>query len=1568
MRSPWVLFTAALAATVAWSAPSDVDVFLSSNRVTPLNRELPRDTAALVSTATITQTEPRFGVPTFVFAARDPHAPDLRLQGLTPEAVARRALFAWAPLYRLDPVALAEAPLLHVHDLGTGAVIVQFGQQLDGVRVFHQRLNVVLTQKLELVALSGALAPLPWVDHRFALSPESALAVAFEASYGLVTTDGAFRSSGFDFAGAQRFDASNLESHDVSLARTRRVLYPDVDQKQLVPAFHVELDAAPRGSTDAQMFSCVISALDGRVLSRHSLTANDAWDYKVWVDPVTLRPLDGPNGRATPHPTGLPDNTVLPFVAPVVVHVGNAGLSTNDDWLPSTATVTTGNNVEAYADLAAPDGFGAGDLRGTPTAPGAFTDLYDVSLDVAPATQRNAGITQLFYDVNWLHDAFYDKGFNEAAGNAQTSNFGRGGAENDSIKAESQDVGGLNNANMSTPDDGARPRMQMFVWQPPALATLTLQPGNLTPAVGTAAFGPSSFNLTANVVLANDGVGPTSDACSAITNNVTGAIVLVDRGTCTFESKAVRVQAAGGVGMILANNAAGGPPALGVDAAITTPPTIPSLSLTQTDGNALKTQLLGGPVSATMLRAAALLRDGSVDNTVVAHEWGHYLSHRLVPGLGSQQAAAMGEGWGDTVGMLLTVEASDASKPGNATFGGVYAMAIWDTDSNVVPTNAAYFGIRRAPYSVDFTKNALTFRHIGDGVALPTHPLATAAPANSEVHNAGEIWATALWEVYVALLRATPRLTFAQAQDRMYRYLVGSLKATPSDPTYLEARDAWLAVAAANDVADFQALAAAFARRGMGQAAIGPARSSTTLTGVVEDFGWGNEVATTSATLTDDDPQDFCDRDGVLDVGERGRLHVTVKNLGVGNLANLTATLSSTVSGVTFTPATVPVSALAPYQATSFDVAVRLPASVTARSALDVTVTLDDPSLRPATPRTRTFNYTTQQDVVASASTSDDFEASPLAWTFDNAVMTSAYNWSRAETDPLHHLAHGPDAAAQADLRLVSPPLDVGTGPFSFTYSNRWSFEYTAGGTPTAWDGAVLELSNNAGATWTDIGASASPGYGIALTSTSGNALGGRAAWVGDSAGQPAFITSTVNLGTTYAGQTVRVRFRISTDQASGKTGWDLDDIAFTGLTNRPFPTTGNHRGTCLNRPPIANAGPDLVADERTVVTLTSAASTDADGNTLTARWTQTAGPSATLTNGTFTAPEVSADTTLTFALVVNDGTLDSLAPDTVDVLVKQVNRAPVVSAGADATFEERASFQLVGTATDPNGDPLTLTWRQVSGPLALVGATNALTLQGAAPEVTADATLVFELAASDGTTSTTDQVSVSVKQVNRAPTVRAFADGFVDSGASVTLTGFVMDADGDATTQAWSQLAGPSVTLSSTTALSPTFTAPVVTSDTSLTFRLVASDGQAMSTPGEVTLVVRGQNAGPIARPGDDVTVASGGTVTLDGSGSSDPEGGPLTFAWVQEGDGSRLTFDDASAAKLVVHAPIVKAQERLSVTLYVRDAQGAVGNATVHVTVTPGTAGGCQCSGGGFEPAWLLGLFVLRLARRRK
>jgi len=68
-----------------------------------------------------------------------------------------------------------------------------------------------------------------------------------------------------------------------------------------------------------------------------------------------------------------------------------------------------------------------------------------------------------------------------------------------------------------------------------------------------------------------------------------------------------------------------------------------------------------------------------------------------------------------------------------------------------------------------------------------------------------------------------------------------------------------------------------------------------------------------------------------------------------------------------------------------------------------------------------------------------------------------------------------------------------------------------------------------------------------------GGPLGGRRAYTGRIAGYPNSTTVTVNLGTTFANQDVRVRFRVGSDDNTGAFGWELDNFVFNGLTNKPF-------------------------------------------------------------------------------------------------------------------------------------------------------------------------------------------------------------------------------------------------------------------------------------------------------------------------------------------------------------------------------------------------------------------------------
>lgn len=144
----------------------------------------------------------------------------------------------------------------------------------------------------------------------------------------------------------------------------------------------------------------------------------------------------------------------------------------------------------------------------------------------------------------------------------------------------------------------------------------------------------------------------------------------------------------------------------------------------------------------------------------------------------------------------------------------------------------------------------------------------------------------------------------------------------------------------------------------------------------------------------------------------------------------------------------------------------------------------------------------------------------------------------------------------------MSPPLVVGADPLVITFDHRHSFEDLT----TPFDGGVIEISTDGGATWADISTYAAPGYNGTLSSCCGNPLSGRQAFVGQNPSWPNRDTLSLNLGTALAGQTIRLRFRIATDAAAGDYGWELNNLSFQGITNTPFSALVAETTVCRGR------------------------------------------------------------------------------------------------------------------------------------------------------------------------------------------------------------------------------------------------------------------------------------------------------------------------------------------------------------------------------------------------------------------
>ena len=262
-----------------------------------------------------------------------------------------------------------------------------------------------------------------------------------------------------------------------------------------------------------------------------------------------------------------------------------------------------------------------------------------------------------------------------------------------------------------------------------------------------------------------------------------------------------------------------------------------------------------------------------------------------------------------------------------------------------------------------------------------------------------------------------------------------------------------------------------------------------------------------------------------------------------------------------------------------------------------------------------------------------------------------------------------------------------------------------------------------------------------------------------------------------------------------------------------------------LNIPPGADAGPDQTVEVGTTVTLDGSGSSDADGDVLSYRWTAPSGialSSTTAIKPRFTATKVGR---YTFTLVVNDGTVDSVA-DQVRITFEQSNTRPIANAGPDQIVEVGSIVQLDGSgSSDPDGDMLSYRW------ITLSSLNNVRAIR---PRFTATKVgrYTFTLVVNDGTLdSVSDQVKITVEKSNTRPIANAGPDQIVEVGSMVQLDGSgSSDPDGDVLTYQWTAPWGD------TTEKKPLFSA---TKAGTYILTLLVNDGTIDSAPDQVEVRV---------------------------------------------------------------------------------------------------------------------------------
>jgi PKD repeat protein len=472
-------------------------------------------------------------------------------------------------------------------------------------------------------------------------------------------------------------------------------------------------------------------------------------------------------------------------------------------------TITRGNNVHAYDDV------------NNANSPGFSPDggdelIFDYPYDpnTPPSNYLSAAVTNLFYANNWIHDILWEYGFDEAAGNFQVTNYSGQGEDGDDVRAEAQDGGGLNNANMATPPDGSRPRMQMYLWDagssnPAGIVVNTPE--------GLAGSYPTGFEaswgaeipeegITGNLAVLVDGDGvDDNDGCEPATNgaDLAGNIVLVRRGNCTFVQKTLEAQNNGAIACLIVNDESGLQDLGGNSSQIN----IPSLMITQELGEALITELSEGGSANVTLNASGegLFIDGSFDNGIIVHEYIHGLTNRLTGGPARSgclfNEEQMGEGWSDWYAIMTTMDLTIS----NPVYRPMGTFAIDE------PTNG--IGIRPAPYDTSFAVNDFTYADVSN-------------PNLSVPHGVGFVWSTMLWDMTWALIDEygyDENLIGGNGGNNLALQLVtDALKLQPCWPGFVEGRDAILAADQLLTGGANQCLIwGVFARRGLGALADG---------------------------------------------------------------------------------------------------------------------------------------------------------------------------------------------------------------------------------------------------------------------------------------------------------------------------------------------------------------------------------------------------------------------------------------------------------------------------------------------------------------------------------------------------------------------------------------------------------------------------------------------------------------------------------------------------------------------------------------------------------------------------
>ncbi len=484
-------------------------------------------------------------------------------------------------------------------------------------------------------------------------------------------------------------------------------------------------------------------------------------------------------------------------------------------------------------------------------------------------------------------------------------------------------------------------------------------------------------------------------------------------------------------------------------------------------------------------------RDGDLDNGVVAHEYTHGISNRLVGGPSNTSCLAnaeqMGEGWSDWFALMMTIEPGDQGPDRRGI--GTYVIN--------QPTSG--IGIRPAPYSTDFSQNNYTY--------AATNNTALAAP-----HGIGFVWCTMLWDMTWNLINAygfDPNLyTGTGGNNIAMRLVVDGMKLTPCNPGFVDARDAILAADAADyGGAHTNLIWAAFAGRGLGVSANQGSSGSRTDQTEAYDTPLANNVGVASITTPASSQLLNCTSAPITvtavirNYGQSAQSNFPVRyQLDGGALVSqlFSGTLNSGAQSVfTFTQ-TVTISGIGAH---TLAISTALAGDLFAGNdqvSMAINVVAGTPLAVP---------FTEGLSTVSPTPTGWSIQNMDGGITWGTTVLTNGPTCASSRAWSIDHYT---DANVGQEDRLLTPKIDLTTAIGSLLKFDHAYAPYGAG----YYDSFRVDVSTNCGANWTQLYFASGVALGTATATT--------AAWVPTACSQ--WQAHIIPLSA-YDGQVIMLRF-----------------------------------------------------------------------------------------------------------------------------------------------------------------------------------------------------------------------------------------------------------------------------------------------------------------------------------------------------------------------------------------------------------------------------------------------------------